>query len=46
MNIGLWLLVIIGGLAGLLSTAYIVVALFAVLGNKIYRKIRYKEPMM
>lgn len=41
MNIGLLLLIIIGGAAGGLSTIYIAVSLFGTLGYKIYRKIRY-----
>ncbi len=41
MNIGILLLVIIGGAAGLLSTLYLVVSMIWVLIYKIYRKIRY-----
>ncbi len=41
MNIGLLILIIIGGAAGGLSTIYIAVSLFGTLGYKIYRKIRY-----
>ena len=42
MNIGLLLLIIVGGAAGFLSTFYIVVSLFGTLGYKIFRKIKYK----
>lgn len=41
MSIGLWLMIFIGGAAGILSTLYIVVAIFAVFFYKLYRKIRY-----
>lgn len=41
MNIGLLILIVIGGAAGGLSTIYIAVSLFGILGFKIYRKIRY-----
>lgn len=41
MSIGIWLMVIVGGAAGLFSTLYIVVAIFAVFFYKLYRKIRY-----
>lgn len=41
MNIGLLILIIIGGAAGGLSTIYIAVSLFGTLGYKIYRKIKY-----
>lgn len=41
MNIGLLILIIIGGAAGGLSTVYIAISLFGTLGYKIYRKIRY-----
>lgn len=41
MNIGLLILIVIGGAAGGLSTLYIAVSLFGTLGFKIYRKIRY-----
>lgn len=41
MSIGMWLLVIIGGAAGLFSTLYIVVSLIGMLGYKCYRKARY-----
>lgn len=41
MNIGLWILVFIGGATGALSTLYLLVSLFAVISYKIYRKIKY-----
>lgn len=41
MNIGVILLVFIGGAVGILSTLYLVVSMIWVLIYKIYRKIRY-----
>lgn len=41
MNIGMLLLIIFGGSVGFLSTVYIVVSLFATLGYKIFRKVKY-----
>lgn len=41
MNIGLWILIIIGGAAGLVSTLYIMVSLFAVIFYKLFRKVRH-----
>ena len=41
MNIGLLILIVIGGAAGGLSTLYIAVSLFGTLGYKIFRKIKY-----
>lgn len=41
MSIGLWILIIIGGAAGLISTLYIVFSLFAVIFYKMFRKIRH-----
>ncbi|MDD6069356.1 MAG: hypothetical protein PUC12_00880 [Clostridiales bacterium] len=41
MNFLLWIVVIFGGGIGLLSTLYIIVSLFTMIGFKIYRKIRY-----
>lgn len=41
MNIGLLILIVIGGAAGGLSTFYIAVSLFGTLGYKIFRKIKY-----
>ena len=45
MNIGLWIIVIVGGAVGILSTLYCVVSLIAVLGYKVYRKVVHKIPM-
>lgn len=41
MSAGMWIIVILGGAAGLLSTMYIIVSIFAVLFYKFYRKCRY-----
>lgn len=41
MNIGLWILVVIGGAAGLLSTLYLTLALPVILVWKAYRHFRY-----
>lgn len=41
MNIVSLLILIIGGAAGIFSTFYIVISLFATLGYKMYRKIKY-----
>ena len=41
MKLLMWLLIIFGGGVGLFSTLYIVVSLFAVIGFKIFRKIKY-----
>ena len=43
MNIGLWIIVIVGGLAGALSSVYILIALFATIIYKLYRKVKYHE---
>ena len=40
MNIGLWIIIIIGGVAGFVSTMYIVISLIAVIFYKVFRKIR------
>ncbi|MDE6404116.1 MAG: hypothetical protein K2M20_00520 [Lachnospiraceae bacterium] len=45
MNIGVLLLIIVGGAAGGLSTLYIAVSLFGVLGYKIFRKVKYKASL-
>ena len=42
MNIGLLIVMIVGGAAGILSTAYLLVSLPAVIIWKIYRSIRYR----
>ena len=41
MNIGLLLLIIIGGAAGAFSTLYIVVSLIGTIAYKIYRSAKY-----
>ena len=41
MNIGLWIIVILGGAVGILSTLYCVISLPVVIVQKIYRKARY-----
>lgn len=45
VNIGLLLIMIIGGAAGLLSTLYLVVSLPAVVIWKIYRRIALGIPV-
>lgn len=45
MNIGLWLIVIVGGAVGIFSTLYCVISLIAVLAFKIYRRVVHKIPM-
>lgn len=41
MKLLMWIVVIFGGGIGLLSCLYMIVSMFAVIGFKIYRKIRY-----
>ena len=41
MNIGVWIIIIIGGVAGFVSTMYIVISLIAVIFYKVFRKIRH-----
>lgn len=41
MNIGLILLMIIGGSVGIFSTLFIVISLPATIIQKIYRKVRF-----
>lgn len=41
MNIGLLILMIIGGAAGVLSSLYLAISFPAVLVWKLYRKVRY-----
>ncbi len=45
MNPGVMIIAIIGGAAGLLSTAYLVLSLPAVIIWKIYRKLVHKIPL-
>lgn len=46
MNIGLLLMMIIGGSVGIFSTLYIVVSLPLTIIQKIYRKVKYGTPLM
>ena len=46
MNIGMILLAIIGGATGLLTTAYLVFSIPAVLIYKLYRKLHFGISMM
>ena len=46
MNIGLIILMIIGGAAGLLSTLYLTLSIPVVLIYKVFRKVRYGISMM
>ena len=41
MNIGVLILIIVGGAAGGLSTLYLLVSHFGTLGFKIFRKVKY-----
>ncbi len=45
ISIGLWLIIIVGGLSGILSSLYVVVSLFWTLGYKIYRKCKFGIPL-
>ena len=45
MNIGMMIICVIGGLAGLLSAAYLLVSMPVVIVWKIYRKIRFGYKM-
>lgn len=45
MNIGILILIIVGGASGGLSTLYIAASLFGTLGFKIYRKIKYGKSL-
>ncbi len=46
MNIGLLIIMLIGGLAGILSTLYLLISLPLVIVQKIYRRIRFGTPVM
>ena len=46
MNVGILLIALIGGLAGILSTLYLLVAMPVVIVQKIYRKVRFGIPIM
>lgn len=41
MNIGVLILIVVGGVSGGFSTLYIAVSFFGTLGYKIYRKIKF-----
>lgn len=41
MNIGILILVVLGGSVGIFSTLYLIIAAIWVLAQKIYRAIRY-----
>lgn len=41
MNIGMFLVIVIGGLVGVLSTVYCAISLVAVIAYKIYRSLKY-----
>lgn len=43
--IGIWLLSIIGGAVGILSTLYLFFGMPVVIGWKIYRKVKYGTSM-
>lgn len=45
MNIGIWLIIIVGGLAGIVSTLYMLLSIPAIIVWKIYRKVRYKTSL-
>lgn len=45
MNIGILIIAIIGGAAGLLSTLYLLISLPAVIVWKIYRTVVHKIPL-
>lgn len=45
MNIGMWIIIIIGGAVGILSCLYCVLSLPVVIGWKVYRLVRYKIGM-
>lgn len=46
MNIGMLIIMLIGGLAGILSTLYLLVSLPVVIIQKVYRKVRFGTPIM
>ena len=45
MNIGMLIIMLVGGAAGILSTLYLLISLPLVIIQKIYRKIRYGTPL-
>ncbi|HJC57468.1 MAG TPA: hypothetical protein H9700_08890 [Candidatus Eisenbergiella intestinipullorum] len=46
MNVGILLIALIGGLAGILSTLYLLIAIPVVIIQKVYRKVRFGTPIM
>lgn len=46
MNIGILIIMLVGGLAGILSTLYLLVSLPVVVIQKVYRKVRFGTPIM
>ena len=46
MNIGMLIMRLVGGLAGILSTLYLLVSLPVVVIQKVYRKVRFGTPIM
>ena len=46
MNIGMLIMMLVGGLAGILSTLYLLVSLPVVVIQKVYRKVRFGTPIM
>lgn len=41
MDILIWIMIIVGGVAGVLSTVYLVLAMPVIFIWKVYRKIKY-----
>lgn len=46
VNIGILVIALVGGLAGILSTFYLLIAMPVVIIQKIYRKVRFGTPIM
>ena len=46
MNIGMLIIMLVGGLAGILSTLYLLISLPVVVIQKVYRKVRFGTPIM
>ena len=46
MNIGMLIIMLVGGLAGILSTLYLLVSIPVVVIQKVYRKVRFGTPIM
>ncbi|MBQ7955556.1 MAG: hypothetical protein IJ282_07370 [Lachnospiraceae bacterium] len=42
MNIVMWIIIIVGGAVGVISSLYMLLSIPAIIVWKIYRKIRYK----